>query len=226
MGQAGDYYLTPTPYTSPPSPEGKNAGFNGWKAAGVPTYQVNVRGGTHYEWSLLPGFPTTSWDWGNPMADHYSLAWLDRWLKLPGEMGYDTADARLLGDADWTDRMSFYFRSARWFPTRDGVVHDCSDIKAGCEMPVAEPAASSLALDIEGKGANRALVATLSDAASGAGLAGETITFYVDGTAIGTGTTDDAGRATLQLPKAYRGGQHTATAEFAGDEASSAQTTT
>ncbi|MGH2735962.1 MAG: alpha/beta hydrolase family protein [Actinomycetota bacterium] len=132
MGQSADYGLTPTPFTAPPDPEGKSAGFNAWRAAGVPTYQVNVRGGTHYEWSLLPGFPTSSWDWGNPMADHYTLAWLDRWLKLPGEAGYETADARLLDDASWTDRMSFYYRSARYFPTRAGALQDCPDVKAGC----------------------------------------------------------------------------------------------
>ena len=229
MGQSGDYYLTPTPYTSPPNPEGKNAGFNGWKDAGVPTYQVNVRGGTHYEWSLLPGFPTTSWDgWGNPMADHYSLAWLDRWLKNPDEIGYDTADVRLLSDADWTDRMSFYFRSARWFPTRDGALQDCPDIKAGCEIAVADPEPSSLALVLEGNGSNKTLVATLTDAADGSALAGETITFYADGGAIGTAVTDEGGRARLAVPKPYRSGHHSFAAEFAGDAehaASTGQTT-
>ena len=66
------------------------------------------------------------------MAEHYSLAWLDRWLKLPGEAGHDTADAHLLADADWRERTSFYFRSARSFVTRDGVAQVCGDIRAGC----------------------------------------------------------------------------------------------
>ena len=229
MGQSGDYYLTPTPYTSPPDPQSKNAGFNRWNAENVPTYQVNVRGGSHYEWSLLPGFPTTSWDWGNPMADHYTVAWLDRWLKAPGEIGYDTADARLLSDADWTDRMSFYFPSARSYPSRDGAMQECADIKEGCEPVTSEPRPTSLALTVEGKGANRSLVAVLTDAETGSALSGATVSFFVDGLSIGEAVTDDGGRATMTLPKEYRGGRHTATAEYAGDaehSPSSASTTT
>jgi Bacterial Ig-like domain (group 3) len=229
MGQSADYGLTPTPYTSPPNPQGKNAGFNRWKEAGLPIYQVNIRGGSHYEWSLLPGFPTSSWEWGNPLAEHYSVAWLDRWLKQPGEEGYEDADARLLADADWTDRMSFYYLSARSFPTRDGVVHDCADIKAGCVLPDPEPAATSLALTTTGNGKSRTLTATLTDSATGAGVAGKTITFYVDGTAIGTSTTDANGRATFTPSKRDATGKHTYRADFSGDDdygASSAETAT
>jgi len=222
MGQSADYFLAPSPYTSPPDPQGKNAGFNGWAEAGVPTYQVNVRGGTHYEWSLLPGFPTSSWDWGNPMAEHYSLAWLDRWLKVPGEEGYDTADARLLSDADWTDRMSFYFTSARAYPSRDGTMQTCADIKAGCEVVDPEPRATSMTLAVEGSGSKRVLVARLTDAASGAGVAGKSISFFGDGASLGTATTDDSGRAALALSGKYRGGHHSFRADFAGDEGSAA----
>jgi hypothetical protein len=133
MGQAGDYYLTPTPHERPPDPDEEREAFLAWRDAGVPAYQVNVRGGTHYEWSLLPGFPTTSWHgWGNPMAGHFSLAWLDRWLKAPDEPGYDTAEARLLADAEWCDRMSFYYRSSRELPLRSGGVERSEDIRRDC----------------------------------------------------------------------------------------------
>ncbi|HEY7876115.1 MAG TPA: hypothetical protein VIG64_13445 [Actinomycetota bacterium] len=220
MGQSADYGLTPTPFTSPPAPEGKNAGFNRWKAAGLPTYQVNVRGGSHYEWSLLPGFPTSSWDWGNPMAEHYTLAWLDRWLKLPGEPGYATADARLLDDGSWTDRMSFYYRSARSFPTRAGVLQVCADIKSGCEIPPdPTPRGTSLTLVVQGNGSGRTLVATLTERDRGAPIAGEPITFFGDGGAIGVATTDESGRATLAPPKKLRSGHHPFAAEYAGDDA-------
>jgi pimeloyl-ACP methyl ester carboxylesterase len=133
MGQSGDYFLTPTPKTEPPAEDAAVQGLEGWRAAGVDTYQVNVRGGTHYEWSLVPSFPTTSWDFGNPMADHYSLAWLDRYLKRPEEPGYHTADDRLLADDAWRDRLSFYYRSARDFTTRTRQRRYCSDIRAGCD---------------------------------------------------------------------------------------------
>jgi alpha-beta hydrolase superfamily lysophospholipase len=228
MGQSADYGLVPMPFTSPPNPEGKKAGFTAWRNAGVPSYQVNIRGGTHYEWSLLPGFPTSSWDWGNPLADHYSLAWLDRWLKLPGEAGYENADSRLLADDAWRERMSFYFRSARHFPTRSGTLHDCDDIKSGCEMPEEEPAPTSLALQVQGNGGKRTLVATLTGS-SGEVIGGEEIRFFADGDAIGTATTDDGGRARFVPPREYRSGHRTYRAEFAGDErygpsASEAQT--
>jgi hypothetical protein len=217
MGQSADYYLTPTPYTSPPDPQGKSAGFNAWKEAGIPSYQVNIRGGSHYEWSLLPGFPTSSWDWGNPLAEHYSLAWLDRWLKEPGEEGYEDADARLLQDDVWTDRMSFYFTSARAYPTRQGVWHDCADIKAGCELPAEEPRATTLSLSVSGNGPKRQLAAVLTDAETGSGIAGKTIEFYADGNAIGTAVTDASGRANLAPPRAYSTGKRTYRADFGGD---------
>lgn len=91
-----------------------------------------IRGGTHYEWSKVPSSPARSWDVGNALADHYSLAWLDRWLKRPGEDGYRTADDRLLADDDWRDQLSFYYRSKRAFPTRAGDERTCENIRAGC----------------------------------------------------------------------------------------------
>jgi hypothetical protein len=230
MGQSADYGLVPTPFTSPPSPDARNSGFARWQEAGVPSYQVNIRGGTHYEWSRIPSFPTSSWDWGFPLAEHYTLAWLDRWLKTPGEAGYDTADARLLDDTSWTDRMSFYFLSARAFPTRDGVWQRCADIKAGCgAVTPEEPRTTSLSLSVDGNGAKRALTATLLDAESGQGVEGKTISFFSGGESLGTATTDASGVATLSPDKPYHSGHRTYTAEFSGDDgfaASSATATT
>lgn len=140
-----EYGLAPVPYTQPPDPESHKADYGAWVTAGLPVYQFTIRGSSHYEFSLLPTFPASSWcldtstgacrgGWGNPMAQHYTLAWLDRWLKAPGESGYDTADARLLDDsgADGIDKYSFRFRSARKFPDRTGAIHQCADIRAGC----------------------------------------------------------------------------------------------
>lgn len=135
MGQSADYGLTPQPKAEPPNEDARVAGLEGWREAGVDTYQLVVRGGTHYEWSLVPTFPTTSWEFGNPLADHYSLAWLDRYLKNPDEQGYHDADERLLADDQWRDRLSFYYRSARDFTTRTQQVRDCPDIEAGCDGP-------------------------------------------------------------------------------------------
>ena len=145
MGQSSEYGLAPVPFTQPPDPESKKNAFNAWKEAGKPIYQIIVRGSSHYEWSLIPGFPASSWcpevknnqcvgGWGNPLAQHYSLAWFDRWLKHSDEVGYKTADARLLDDdgEQGRNKMSFYFRSARSFKDRGGKEHVCEDIRAGC----------------------------------------------------------------------------------------------
>jgi len=148
MGNSSEYGLTPMAFTSPPPPELHKVGYGAWVAAGVPVYELTIRGSSHYEWSLLANFPTTSWcpnpsigvcenGWGNPMAQHYTLAWFDRWLKQPGEAGYADADARLLDDngAQGRVKMSFRFHSARNYPDRGGALHHCENIRAGCTPP-------------------------------------------------------------------------------------------
>ena len=154
MGHSSEYGLAPVINTTAPDPEGHKSAYEAWKEAGLPVYQLTIQGSTHYEWSLIPTFPTSSWcpdtsngrcegGWGRPLAEHYSLAWFDRWLKKAGEVGYDDADARLLSDADWVDRYSFYFRSARDFPDRNGKQHVCEDIRAGCdEVDTSKPVAA------------------------------------------------------------------------------------
>jgi len=93
LGMSNDYGLTPTPYTSLPNPQGKNGASAAYSAAGVDTAQLNIRGGTHYEYSYIPdpGFGAT-WR-GMDMAAWYTAAWFDKYVK-----GDPTADARLLTD--------------------------------------------------------------------------------------------------------------------------------
>ena len=143
MGQTSEYGIAGLALLTPPDPEGHKAAYAQWVAAGVPVYQFTIQGSTHFEWSLIPAFPATSWcpetrngrcegGWGRPMAEHYSVAWLDRWLKRPGEPGHDDSDARLLADADWQPRLSFYSRSARHYPARNGRQIVCEDLREGC----------------------------------------------------------------------------------------------
>jgi hypothetical protein len=146
MGQSSEYGLFVAPYLDPPDPEQHKAqGFDAWTAAGVPSFELTIQGSTHTEWSLFPPYPTTSWcpdtssgacrgGWGLPMAQYYTLAWFDRWLKKAGEAGYADADVRLLDDSgpQGAAKMSFYSRSARSFPDRGGAQHECADIRAGC----------------------------------------------------------------------------------------------
>jgi hypothetical protein len=132
MGQSADYFLTPRPHPEPPDPDAKAVGFERWHEAGVPACQLVVRGGTHYEWSRAPTFPATPWEFGNALADHYTVAWFDRWLKTPEEPGYHDATDRLLADDAWGDHLSFHYRSKRAFPGRDRQFHACADVRDGC----------------------------------------------------------------------------------------------
>jgi hypothetical protein len=62
MTQQGDYTFTgPVPHDSPPPPDSRSSGFRAWRDAGLPAVRVVVQGGTHYEWSLIPTFPSTPW---------------------------------------------------------------------------------------------------------------------------------------------------------------------
>lgn len=152
MGQTSEYGIGGVAFTSPPDPEGDKAAYVAYRDAGIPVFQLTIQGSTHFEWSTIPSFPATSWcpdvasgacegGWGRPMAEHYSVAWMDRWLKRAGEPGYGDADARLLADADWCDRYSFYLRSARAFPDRAGVMHGTEDVRADCVAGIVDAAA-------------------------------------------------------------------------------------
>jgi serine protease AprX len=73
-------------------------------------------------------------------------------------------------------------------------------------------------LAVTGRGANRELRATLTDAADGTAVERRTIDFYADGEHIGSSVTGVDGVATLQAPPRYRGGSFTFAAVFEGDD--------
>lgn len=145
MSFFADYGFAPAPYLAPPDPGGSKVAFNAWQQADVPVYAVGFQGTTHFDFSLLPQFPASSWcpdvstgacsgGWGRPSITYYTVAWFDRWLKLPGESGYDDADERLIDDG-WqggAQRMSFHYHSARDYPDRTGTQQVCNIIREGC----------------------------------------------------------------------------------------------
>lgn len=145
MSLFADYAGVPVPYIAPPDPTTNLAPFRAWQQANVPVYALGFQGTTHFDFSQLPGFPSSSWcadtrkgacrgGWGSPAITYYTLAWFDRWLKKPGEPGYDDADQRLIDDA-WEGgamRMSYHYQSARDFRDRLGDRQQCIDIRQGC----------------------------------------------------------------------------------------------
>jgi hypothetical protein len=94
MNQSADgYFLNPTPSPTAPAPASSLSGYDTWKAAGVDTYSVTVRGGTHLEWTQIPYIlPATAY--GTKLADYYTLAWFDRWVQGDSVVAAD-ADQRL-----------------------------------------------------------------------------------------------------------------------------------
>lgn len=146
MSFNSDYGFAPTPNLVPPEVENHKVAFALWQAAGVPTYVIGIQGTTHFDFSLIPTFPASSWcpdtssnacrgGWGVPSITYYSLAWFDRWLKKSGELGYADADQRLVDDAnaEGAVKLSFRYHSARDYPDRSGKRQRCEDIRAGCE---------------------------------------------------------------------------------------------
>lgn len=153
LGISNDYGLTPTPFTSDPDPEDKNDAFTAYGAANVDSMQVNIRGGTHYESSLIPGntIPVlgTGTRRGEDLVAWYTLGWFDKYVK-----GDPDADARLLTDR-WCDdeltrtvdqnndgnMFSFYFRSRYDFtPAGGGSALTSTDMRADCPANPTDPA--------------------------------------------------------------------------------------
>lgn len=88
--QADGYFFNPTPTQEAPDPDAHLAAHQKWVEAGIDTYSVTVRGGTHVEWSVIPYLlPSTTY--GPTLAAYYTLFWMDRFVK-----GDRAASARLL----------------------------------------------------------------------------------------------------------------------------------
>jgi dienelactone hydrolase len=144
LGMAGDYFLVPTPFTSAPDPDEKSAASLEYSAAGVDTGQLNIRGGTHYEFSYIPNPAFGATLRGMDLVAWYTAAWFDRYVQ-----GDPSADARLVTDRWRADApgaevdpegdgnlFSFYYRSRL-----DMASFGCEDLRSGeCGLrPDGEP---------------------------------------------------------------------------------------
>ncbi len=147
LGIANDYGIAQTPFTSLPDPEGRTSAFNAFAEAGVDGMQVVIRGGTHFEYSYIPGL-TAPEELGNAtlrgmdLATWYTIAWFDKHVK-----GNDpTADARLLTDRWCADTpsaqvdldgdgnlYSFYFRSKLKFRLDAGGTARIDNLRQACQ---------------------------------------------------------------------------------------------
>jgi len=82
--QADGYFFNPQPTPTAPDAAAQRSRVDGgafaaWRAAGLDTYAVTIRGGTHNEFIEVPYImPGTAY--GRAFADHYTLAWMDRYV--------------------------------------------------------------------------------------------------------------------------------------------------
>jgi hypothetical protein len=77
--EADGYFLFPEPTTTAPDPRAHLHALTTWTKAGIDTYALTIRGGTHLEWVDVPYIlPSTTY--GVLAAARYTLAWMQRYL--------------------------------------------------------------------------------------------------------------------------------------------------
>jgi dienelactone hydrolase len=144
----------PQPYTSPPDPLGpgdKDTDFQRLRAAGVDTMKVSLRAATHLDFTQF-GIAGTGSRYGAAVAEYYTLAWFDRYLRggSPARLVATTFDASedvhdisggqfdpatqsnvpaYLAGQPVVNRLSFHFRSGYWL---DGGALRCEDMRKSC----------------------------------------------------------------------------------------------
>lgn len=153
MGISNDYGITPTPNTQVPDPQGKTAAYSAYRARGVDTAEIVIRGGCHEESAFIPGSATSPVSplacgtlRGNDLIAWYTTAWFDIYVK--GDPG---AETRLLTDRWRNDRLSqavdqrhdpnmfsFYYRSRLNVTRADGTRAVCDDLRTGCPVLAAD----------------------------------------------------------------------------------------
>ncbi len=171
LGISADYGLPPVPNITQPDPGKKAATSVAYTKAGVDSGEIVIRGGTHLDFSYIPLAALGASLRGPDLADWYTTAWFDKYLKHDA-----TADRRLLSDrwrADAAEArvdprhdgnaFSFYYASRLNIRLSDGTRRSCANLRTGCSaMTSADgyPGAYSYLS-----------IATTPDAASGPGAA-------------------------------------------------------
>jgi len=145
LGMSNDYALFAGPYTAAPDPAARNQASLAFSKAGVDSMQINLRGGTHFEYAYIPNSAFGATLRGIDAAAWYTQAWFDRVLRTD-----PSADARLL-TRRWHDDaagkavdpdgdgnlLSAYLRS-RYDLRRGAGRVVCEDLRAGtCQELVA-----------------------------------------------------------------------------------------
>jgi hypothetical protein len=139
--QADGYFLNTQPTPTPPDPRENLGTFDAYVDAGVDTYSITVRAGTHAEWSFIPLIiPATSY--GIDTAGYYTLAWFDRYVHpSPSRQAVASEalrtgpvpDGLTAGADEWAWRGHFLSArrsSAFRFHAPDGALLEAEDLRA------------------------------------------------------------------------------------------------
>lgn len=140
LGMSADYFLPPTPHTSLPGYDDKDAESLIYSKHHVDTGEIVVRGGSHLDFSFIPnsGFPASLY--GADMISWYTNAWFDYYLKKQAS-GYrrlvttrwraDQQEAEVDSFGD-PNMFSFYYRSRLDIHKPNGGRFDCEEMRRGC----------------------------------------------------------------------------------------------
>lgn len=137
--QADGYFFNPSPTYSAPDPFAHQVAMKAWSAKRIDNYSLTVRGGTHIEWVDVPYIlPSTTY--GVRMADHYTLAWFQRYLAADDAVRARAAATLLQSpkrvkgtnvQAPWrADFMSARYAGGFWMHDTDGTLHETRDLRA------------------------------------------------------------------------------------------------
>lgn len=164
LSMSGDYGIgspggaagvNPKPYTSQPDPQGANAASHAFSKKGLPTGQINTRGGTHFDYSFIPNPAFGATYRGIDQVTWYTIAWFQKYLKhasnadrllLTNRWQRDTEEGRVDPDHD-ANVYSRYLRSRIDIRRSDRSRALCEDVRKGCGILVDDLAGPFSALD-------------------------------------------------------------------------------
>jgi dienelactone hydrolase len=135
VGMGADYGLFREPNTSEPDPMGNSEASLEYTKAGVDTGQLNIRGGTHYEFSYIPNPFFGATLRGIDLVAWYTAAWFDRYVKGEADAARRLTTGRWREDAqsaavDPDDDPNMFSRYHRSRLAIAGFT--CEDLREGC----------------------------------------------------------------------------------------------
>lgn len=140
LGLTSDYALFPDPYLTAPDPEAKNQASLAYTAAGVPTGEIAIRGGTHYEFNDTATGAIPASKRGIDLTTWYTTAWFAKYLQHDPRADAQLTTSRWRSDsaAEAVDPTgdgniySYHYRSRLDIQLTNGAHFACDNLRVGC----------------------------------------------------------------------------------------------